>query len=73
MLEAIALCEEISGCHLEGTYSDHNRTGDHIWWISDNSKFAAHYPNWRQKYNVRAILQEIYEYNRGRWAAGVAA
>jgi CDP-paratose 2-epimerase len=73
MLEAIALCEEISGCHLEGTYSDRNRTGDHIWWISDNSKFAAHYPNWRQKYNARAILQEIYEYNRGRWAAGVAA
>ena len=73
MLEAIQLCEEISGCSLRWTYREQSRTGDHIWWVSDNSKFAAHYPEWRQKYDVRAILHEIYEYNRERWAKGEAA
>jgi CDP-paratose 2-epimerase len=73
MLEAIELSEQISGCRLQWTYSEQNRTGDHIWWISDNSKFAGHYPEWRQKYDCQAILREIYEYNRGRWTAGAAA
>jgi CDP-paratose 2-epimerase len=69
MMEAIHLCEEICGRRLQWTHSEQSRTGDHIWWISDNGKFAAQYPEWRQKYDVRAILQEIYECNRERWAA----
>ena len=73
MLEAIGLCEDLSGSRLRWTYSDQNRTGDHIWWISDNSKFAHHYPDWRQKYDVRAILREIYEFNRDRWTREQAA
>jgi CDP-paratose 2-epimerase len=67
MLEAIALCEEIAGVPLEWTYQDDNRIGDHIWWISDCSKFKSHYPEWKQEYSVRAILQEIYEANEERW------
>src|SRR5262245_60012378 len=35
MLEAIQLCEEISGKPLEWSYAEENRIGDHIWWISD--------------------------------------
>lgn len=73
MLEAIALCEEISGRKLEWSYKEQNRTGDHIWWVSDNSKFATHYPDWRQKHDVRSILGEIYEYNRERWSEEKAA
>jgi CDP-paratose 2-epimerase len=73
MMEAIQLCEEISLCRLQWTYSEQSRTGDHIWWISDNSKFARHYPEWRQKYDLRSILREIYQYNRERWAGGAAA
>lgn len=69
MLEAIRLCEEITGRPLNWSYSETNRTGDHIWWISDNDKFAGHYPGWRMQYNVRAILKEIYEQNRERWAS----
>lgn len=67
MLEAIQMCQEIAGRELNWTYSDRNRIGDHIWWISDNSKFMNHYPNWRLEYNVPRILQEIYEANRERW------
>ncbi|MCT7952757.1 NAD-dependent epimerase/dehydratase family protein [Ancylothrix sp. C2] len=67
MLEAIQICEEISGNKLNWTYVEQNRIGDHIWWISDNGKFSSHYPNWKMKYNVQQILQEIYGFNQERW------
>lgn len=67
MLEAIQMCEEISGRKLNWTYVEQNRIGDHIWWISDNSKFSSHYPEWKLKYNIRQILEEIYEFNKERW------
>ena len=41
MLEAIALCEEIAGRQADWTYTDENRIGDHIWWISDVRKFRV--------------------------------
>ncbi len=61
MLEAIHLCEEISGKKLEFEYVEQNRAGDHIWWISNVSKFKSHYPDWNFKYNIKTILQEIYD------------
>jgi CDP-paratose 2-epimerase len=60
MLEAIALCEEISGRKLDWTYVEDNRIGDHIWWVSDVRKFQAHYPAWQYRYGLRAILEEIH-------------
>src|SRR6266540_2469628 len=42
MLEAIALCEEITGRKLTWSYEKTNRIGDHIWWISDVRKFQKH-------------------------------
>lgn len=68
MLEAITLCERISGRKMNWTYAESNRAGDHIWWISDISKFQSHYPGYRLQYDVRAILEEIYEVNRKRWS-----
>lgn len=67
MLEAINLCEEIADRKLNWTYSEENRQGDHIWWISDNNKFECQYPEWRLTYDVPRILQEIYEQNVERW------
>ncbi len=72
MREAIQMCQEIAGRKLKWQYSDKNRVGDHIWWISDTGKFAAHYPNWRLTYNIPRILQEIYEINRERWVGQTA-
>jgi CDP-paratose 2-epimerase len=66
MLEAIQMCEEISGKKLDWTYVETPRTGDHQWWISDCNKFAEHYPEWKYKYDVRAILEEIYDATRTR-------
>ena len=67
VLEAIETSERIADKKLSWTYEDKNRTGDHIWWIGDNGKFAAHYPAWKQEYNVERILIEIFESNRDRW------
>jgi CDP-paratose 2-epimerase len=67
MLEAIELCERIAGERLRWTYTDTNRIGDHIWYISDTSKFKAHYPDWRQTYGLEALLTDIYAKNAERW------
>jgi CDP-paratose 2-epimerase len=69
MLEAIQLAEEVTGRELKWSYSETNRSGDHIWWISDVSKFQRDYPHWRLKRNVGDICREIYETNADRWAA----
>ncbi|MBI3119763.1 MAG: NAD-dependent epimerase/dehydratase family protein [Candidatus Hydrogenedentes bacterium] len=66
MAEAITLCEEISGKKMNYTYVEDNRIGDHIWWIGDVRKFQSHYPQWRFRYDVRAILEEIYRGFEGR-------
>jgi CDP-paratose 2-epimerase len=60
MLEAVQLCEEIAGKKLNLTYSESNRSGDHIWWISDVSKFKSHYPGWDFEYDVRDMLEQIH-------------
>jgi CDP-paratose 2-epimerase len=59
MLEAIDLCEEISGKKLSWTYVEDNRIGDHIWWVSDVRKFQSHYPRWKYRYDLTGILKEI--------------
>ncbi|HAO79618.1 MAG TPA: NAD-dependent epimerase [Verrucomicrobia subdivision 3 bacterium] len=61
MLEAIALCEEISGKKLNWTYVEDNRIGDHIWWVSDVRKFQKHYPDWKYQFDLKAILQQIHQ------------
>jgi CDP-paratose 2-epimerase len=73
MLEAIELCEEIAGRKLQWSYTEQNRIGDHIWWISDTGKFRSHYPGWKQKYDVRRILNEIHDYNLDRWMGKTSA
>lgn len=68
MLEGIKECENIANKKLNWTYVEDNRIGDHIWWISDVSKFEKHYPDWKFTYNVTGILQEIYSQNISRWS-----
>jgi len=60
VLEAIELTEKITEKKLNYDYSEQNRKGDHIWWISDISKFKSHYTNWDLTYNLPQIIEEIY-------------
>jgi CDP-paratose 2-epimerase len=69
MLEAIYLCERISGQKLKWEYEEINRIGDHIWWISDISKFQTHYPEYKLEHNVESILTDIYDANHKRWTS----
>lgn len=59
MIEAIEMSEKIAGKKLSFSYAEDNRIGDHIWWISDVRKFQSHYPQWKYKYNIKQILEEI--------------
>lgn len=64
VLEAIGIAERLSGNKMDYEYVDQNRRGDHIWWISDVSKFQSHYPDWKYKYNIEDTIKEIYEAQR---------
>lgn len=59
VLEAIDMIDEICGKRLQYTVSDQARSGDHIWWVSDVSRFRADYPDWSYRYDLRRILEEI--------------
>lgn len=67
MLEAIALCEEISGRSLEYSLSDQARIGDHQWYISDLDAFKADYPEWRLTAGIKDVLREIHDANVQAW------
>ncbi len=67
MLEAITLSEEISGRKLDWNYTEDNRSGDHIWWISDIRKFKNDYPDWDFKYNLNDIISQINNFMVNRF------
>ncbi|MGC1165698.1 MAG: NAD-dependent epimerase/dehydratase family protein [Solirubrobacterales bacterium] len=69
MLEAIDICERVSGRKLSWEMGEEPRIGDHRWWISDLAPFEADYPDWKLRYGVEDILREMHEQNLERWTA----
>jgi CDP-paratose 2-epimerase len=61
LLEAIALFERATGKPMTWSYSDDSRTGDHIWWISDTTKFEKHYPGWQRRISLEQTVSEIVD------------
>jgi len=61
ILEAIEKCEGLTERPMRRSYHEVNRTGDHVWWISDCKRFESHYPNWSMRYDMDEIMQEIFE------------
>ena len=59
MKEAIGFFEKALNKKANIEYSDINRIGDHIWYISDVSKFQSHYPQWSYQYDIEKIMAEI--------------
>lgn len=59
MIEAIEIIETIVNRKMNVTYSDDNRIGDHIWYISDTRKFQTDYPDWSHTYDIMSISKEI--------------
>lgn len=59
ILEVIPKIEKILKKKANFSYHPKNRIGDHIWYVSDISKFKNHYPDWKYQYNEDLILEEL--------------
>ena len=59
VIEALNYLEKKTGIKIKKNYINKNRVGDHIWYITNNSKFKNDYPKWKQKYNVKKIIDEL--------------
>jgi CDP-paratose 2-epimerase len=71
ILETIALLAEM-GLQLKYQYSDVNRIGDHICYVSNLDKIRAHFPNWGIQFDIARIVREIAERRQGLLRAGTA-
>jgi CDP-paratose 2-epimerase len=58
ILETIDILADM-GFRLNYNYVDQARTGDHICYISSLEKLHAHFPEWKMRYGVQAIIGEI--------------
>ena len=61
ILEALNIVEEISKTKIKKEFIKKPRVGDHIWYVSNISKFKKDYPNWKQIYNTKKIIEELIE------------
>ena len=59
ILEAINKFENLLGKPAKYRYQPDPRIGDHIWYISDTSKFSVHYPQWQLRYSIDDIMKDI--------------
>ena len=53
------MAEGLARRRLDYKVVDEARSGDHIWWVSDVSRFKKDYPEWQYQYDLRAIMKEI--------------
>lgn len=66
VLESIDLVKRITGHELKYTYSDKNRIGDHICYISNLAKLRADFPGWDIRVSLTDIVREMWEVWRER-------
>jgi len=66
ILEAINIIENMSGIKSKYKILRLNRIGDHIWWITDNSKFKKDYPKWKIKYSLKKSLEQMISFELQR-------
>lgn len=59
VLEALEAARQLAGPQLSWKYVEQARRGDHICYISDLSKFRAHYPAWRITKPLAHIYRDI--------------
>ena len=63
VLEALDIVEKLKNINIKKKIIKENRVGDHIWYVSNTKKFKKDYPNWKQKYNTKKIIEELIENN----------
>ncbi len=73
ILEAFKRVEDITGKAMRYQYSDKNRDGDHICYISDLTKARRHYPNWNITKDLQTTFEEIVDSWERRIKANIEA
>jgi CDP-paratose 2-epimerase len=59
LLECMSMVESLTGKKYNYTYSDTNRVGDHICYISDLTKMRQHFPKWDISVSLPEIVKQI--------------
>jgi CDP-paratose 2-epimerase len=72
ILEAIATIERITSKKLNFSHDSTPRIGDHIWYVSDLSKFKQHYPGWRIRKSLDTTIEEICSAYQDRFGSKAA-
>jgi CDP-paratose 2-epimerase len=67
ILEAIDIINRIAGTNWSNyTQSEQNRIGDHIWYISDLTKFKTHYPNWNITIDLEETIRQMVKFEKSK-------
>jgi len=61
VIECVELIERKTGKRPKLTYTEKNRTGDHICYYSDLRKLRTDYPEWNLTYPLGRIIDELIE------------
>jgi CDP-paratose 2-epimerase len=59
IIEALNKVQKITGIRIKKKIIKQNRTGDHIWYVTNMKKFKKDYPGWKQKYSTEKIIKEL--------------
>jgi CDP-paratose 2-epimerase len=60
IIEAFERVQQLTGIPMKYEYTDKNREGDHICYISDLSKIGKEYPEWRITKSLDDIFHQIH-------------
>lgn len=68
VLEAIDTINRIAGTNWNNytIKADEPRVGDHIWYISDLSKFKSHYPNWNITISLEETIKQMVAFEKSK-------
>jgi CDP-paratose 2-epimerase len=69
MLEAIDLVEQAGAPRVKYTYTDENRIGDHICYISNLTKLMDHFPEWKITISLPQMIEQMVRAELRRMAA----
>ena len=62
ILELIDILKKKYNIKLNYKIRKSNRSGDHIWYISDMSKFKKKHKKWKIKNSLNKIIEEMIKY-----------
>jgi len=66
VIEAIELIEKATDAKINYVYSEKNRVGDHICYISDLTKLRTHFPEWDITIGLPNMIEDMVEFEHQR-------